>query len=46
MYVLFAFDQGLGEVAHTIVTGVIAAVVIGADVYMLTKQDEEVALDA
>ena len=46
LYVVFAFDQGLGEVAHTIVTGVIAAVVIGADVYMLTKQDEEVALDA
>ena len=45
VYTIVWFDQDIGQLGHVITTAIIALMLIGTTVYILTKIDEEVVQD-
>ena len=45
VYTIVWFDQDIGQLGHVIITAIIALMLIGTTVYILTKIDEEVVQD-
>ena len=45
VYTIVWFDQSIGQLAHVITTSIIALMLIGTTIYVLTRNDEEVVED-
>lgn len=45
VYTIVYFDQGIGQLAHVIITSIITLMIIGEVIYNLTREDKEVVKD-